>query len=363
MSEFIHQVEPYVTEAEGRAVAEYLSSGGWLTEFQKTRELEEAIAAYAGARHGICTTSGTVGLYLALAAAGIGPGDRVAVPNYTMIASINVILWAGAEPVVCDVDPETFCANVDSIPDPENLRALLYVSMNGRAGDLDHVLAFCEKHDIILIEDAAQAMGSTHRGKALGTFGVAGVYSFTPHKIITTGQGGIVLTNDDAVAEKVRKLKDFHRVGAGVDDHDGIGFNFKFTDVQAVIGLEQFKLMDFRVERKKATYARYRERLGPIEQVTLFEADLDDCAPWFVDILVDSRGTRDDLIVHLKEAGIGSRKFYPPINSQEPFRHFPEGSFPVSEDRAPRGLWLPSSIGISDEQIERVCKAVETFFS
>jgi len=361
MPDFIHQVEPYVTEAEGKAVAEYLNSGGWLTEFQKTRELEEAIAGFAGAKHGICTTSGTVGLYLALLAAGIGKGDKVAVPNYTMVASINVILWCGAEPVICDVDADTFCADVETIPNPDEIKALMYVSMNGRSGDLDGVQKFCRAHDIILIEDAAQAMGSNFRGKALGTFGLAGVYSFTPHKIITTGQGGIVLTSDDAVAEKVRKLKDFHRVGAGVDDHDGIGFNFKFTDVQAVIGLEQFKLIDFRIQRKKEIYTAYRDRLSDIDEVTLFKADLEDCAPWFIDVLLPSEEARNNMIAHLKENGIGSRKFYPPINSQQPFRQFPAGSFPVSEEMAPRGIWLPTSIGITDEQIDRVCDAIEAF--
>ena len=360
--EFIHQVVPYVTDEESRALDAYLKGGGWLTEFGKTRELEASIAEFVGAKHGICVTSGTVGIYLTLKAAGVGPGSKVAVPNYTMVASINCILWCDAEPVICDVHADTFCADLSTIPNPEEIDALVYVAMNGRSEAMAQVVAFCEQHNIKLIEDTAQAMCSLSNGQALGTFGVAGIYSFTPHKIMTTGQGGIVVTNDDDVAERVRKLKDFHRVGAGVDDHDGIGFNFKFTDLQAVVGIEQFRIIDFRIQQKRNMYRRYQERLSEISEVELFAADLEQNVPWFIDVLVKDQETRDNLIGHLKEKQIGSRKFYPPINSQQPFSHFPPGSFPVSEDRAPRGIWLPSSVGITDDEIDRVCSTVATFF-
>ncbi|RME96562.1 MAG: DegT/DnrJ/EryC1/StrS family aminotransferase [Verrucomicrobia bacterium] len=359
----IPQVEPWLSGTEAEALARYLAGGGWLTEFRQTRAFEEAIARAAGVPHAVCVTSGTVALCLALQAAGIGPGDRVLVPDYTMIATINAVLWCGAEPVLCDIDPETLCADLRSLTPPPGCRALMYVEINGRAGDLDGALEFCRRHGLVLIEDAAQAMGSRHRGRPLGGFGRAGIYSFTPHKIITTGQGGAVVTADAGLAARVRQLKDFHRTAPGIDEHDGIGYNFKFTDLQAVVGLEQIRRLEERIERKKAVYRRYQEGLDGLEPVRLIPTDLEQNAPWFVEILLPDRATRDALQEHLRARGIGSRPFYPPIHTQPSHRQYAVAPLPVSADIAPRGLWLPSSMGLTDEQIDRVCRAVREFFA
>ncbi|MHC4278425.1 MAG: DegT/DnrJ/EryC1/StrS family aminotransferase, partial [Planctomycetota bacterium] len=244
--DFIHQVEPYVTEHEADAVGQYLSSGGWLTEFRKTEEFEKMLADFSGVKYSTVVTSGTVALYLSLLASGIGRGDKVIVPNYTMIATINAVKWAGAEPVIIDVEPSTLCINTEKIkPDP-SCKALIHVSINGRSGKMAEVVEFCEDNNLVLIEDACQSLGSKCGDRYLGTFGEIGVFSFTPHKIITTGQGGATVTDDEGLYRRIKKLKDFHRTAPGTDWHDGLGYNFKFTDLQAVVGIEQMKIIEFR---------------------------------------------------------------------------------------------------------------------
>jgi len=359
---FIHQVEPYLTENEAKAAYEYLRSGGWLTEFRQTAEFEQRLGEFLGVPHVVVVTSGTVALYLALLAAGIGPGNQVVVPNYTMIATINAVVWAGATPVLADVEPSTMCLDLQRLSLPSGRGALLYVSINGRSGDMGQVLDFCQKNGLVLIEDACQSLGSRWQGQPLGTFGRIGTFSFTPHKIITTGQGGALVTRDNAACEKLKKLKDYHRTAPATDWHDGLGFNFKFTDLQAVIGLEQLKVIDFRLERKKAIYRQYENRLAHVPGIKMLPTDLTDTVPWFVDVILDSQETRDRLMVHLKQHNIGSRPFYPPINHQELYAHVPVGAFPVSEDLAPRGLWLPSSIGLEAEAIDRICGVIEKYF-
>jgi perosamine synthetase len=357
----IPQVEPYLTGNEARAAYEYLRSGGWLTEFRQTAKFEQRLGEFLAVPHVVVVTSGTAALYLALLAAGIGPGDRVVVPNYTMIATINAVVWAGATPVLADVEPATLCLDLQRLEPQPKCKALLYVSINGRSGDLGQVKEFCGKNGLVLIEDACQSLGSRWRGQCLGTFGCIGVFSFTPHKIITTGQGGALVTRDLEICQKLKKLKDFHRTAPATDRHDGLGFNFKFTDLQAVVGLEQLKLMDFRVQRKKEIYLRYANQLGGVAGLEMLPTDLTDTTPWFVDIILDSPETRDRLMAYLKQQNIGSRPFYPPVNHQELYAQVPVGAFPVSEGLAPRGLWLPSSVGLEAGDVDRVCEAVEKF--
>lgn len=365
---FLQQVEPFLNGTEAEALKEYLDGGGWLTEFKKTQELEEEVRNFCGVKFCSITTSGTVALYLALLACDIGEGDLVFVPNYTMIASANVVPWANAKVELIDVNPEDLCMNMkhlekrlEETKDHPGKRAVMYVSMNGRSGDMNALVALCKSHSVRLIEDTAQAMTSKYNGKFLGTFGDAGVYSFTPHKIVTTGQGGALVTNDEDIYKRFKKLKDFSRTAPGVDHHDGIGFNFKFTDIQAIIGLEQMKSIEFRIRRKKEMIERYEANLQNCPGVTVLKHNTKEVTPWFSEVLLPDLETRDALQGHLKASGIGSRSFYPPLNWQTPYANFVKGSFPVSENLAPRGLWLPSSIGIKDEEIDRCTGTIQSF--
>jgi perosamine synthetase len=358
---FINQIEPYLTENEVRAMSDYLRSGGWLTEFEKTQQFERMIADFLGVKHAVAITNGTVGLYLALLAVGIGRGDTVVVPDYTMIASPNAVRWANADVLLCDTERDTLCLDLDKVRLKENTRALMHVSVNGRAGDIDRVIDFCRDHGLFLIEDACQAFGSKSNDRFLGTFGDLGVFSFTPHKIITTGQGGAVVTNNDELYEKLRRLKDFSRVKPGVDVHTGMGYNFKFTDLQSVIGIEQLKLIDFRIKRKKELYKEYMDQLNSTASFEFLPIDLSQTVPWFVDVIICNI-PRDRVIAELKKNKIGSRPFYPPIHTQEPYQNC-GGDYVVTSDLAPRGLWLPSSIGLKEHEITRVTSVLQKTFA
>ncbi|MDG2035185.1 MAG: DegT/DnrJ/EryC1/StrS family aminotransferase, partial [Pseudomonadales bacterium] len=198
----------------------------------------------------------------------------------------------------------------------DKTKAIMFMSANGRYPMLG-IEAFerlAAEHGLQLLEDAAQSLGSRYPdGRHIGTAGVAGSFSFSAPKIISTGQGGCVVTNDDDVADKVRKLKDFGRTSGGNDYHESLGLNFKFTDIQACIGIEQMKKLPWRVERKKEIYRRYQSGLAHIDQITFFAQDLTHTTPWFIDVIAQSR---DQLMAFLKTQNIGTRVMYPPINKQ-----------------------------------------------
>jgi len=358
--DFIHQVEPYIAEPEIKAMNDYLRSGGWLTEFRKTEEFERMLADFLGVKYAVVVTSGTVALYLSMLAAEIGPSDSVMVPDYTMIASANSVKWAGADVVSCDIEKDTLCLDLNCLTLKENTRALMYVDINGRSGNMEEVVNFCKENKLYLIEDACQALGSKWNNKFLGTFGDMGVFSFTPHKIITAGQGGAVVTDNEDLYNRVKKLKDFCRITPGVDVHSDIGYNFKFTDLQAVIALEQLKTIDYRIKRKKQVYGEYMELLSDVDCAEFLPMDLEQSVPWFIDMLLKDK-SRDELVLHLKKNGIGSRPFYPPIHSQKPYS-YPQGNFDITVDIASRGIWLPSSISLNSEDIKRICDSIKAFF-
>ena len=246
MSDFIMQMRPLFEEEEKKAVCEYMHEDGFITEFKRTEKFEQMIAEYTGAKHCVVVNNGTISLSLAAMAVGVEAGDEVIVPNYTMIATPNSLKMFGANPVFVDVEPDTLCLDFDLTKKAitPKTKAIMLVTANGRYPQ-SGIKAFedlCTKQNLILIEDSAQSLGSFYPdGRHIGTVGLAGSFSFSAPKIISTGQGGAIVTNDDNVARKLRKLKDFGRSGGGNDIHDEIGFNFKFTELQACIGIEQMK--------------------------------------------------------------------------------------------------------------------------
>lgn len=361
--ERINQMEPWLGEEEKKSMIEYLDSGGWLTEFKKTREFEQLIAEYVGCEYACVVSNGTVSLVIALMALGIGKGDEVIVPDYTMIASANAIVLAGAKPVLVDIDQKNLCLDLDQAEKAvtPNTKAVVFVSLNGRHPDMDELKSFARKHNLYIVEDAAQSLGSRYKGIHSGVFGDIGSFSFSVPKIITTGQGGALVTNSKELYGRIKKIKDFGRIKSGVDYHDIFGFNAKFTDLQAVIGIEQMKKLDWRVKRKKDIYSQYRHLLQDINQIRMIDTNLDDCSPWFIDILLQNEDQRDGLAVYLNEKGIGSRPFYPPIHTQPPY-HGAKGFFKNSEYVSQRGLWLPSSSSLTDYQVNGVCTEIKKFF-
>src|SRR3989344_5556898 len=334
MDKKISQIEPWLGVEEQNAVFEYMKSGGWLTEFKKTREFEKMIADYVGSKYCSVVNNGTVSLSIALMALGIGKDNEVIVPDYTMIASAN---------------------------------AIMLVTINGRYPDMEAFVNFCKERNIFLLEDAAQSLGSRYlptdrygNGKHLGTFGAIGSFSFSMPKVITTGQGGALVTDDEELYKKILKIKDFGREKAGVDYHETMGYNFKFTDLQSVIGIEQMKKLEWRVERKKEMTRLYENLLKDINGLSFIKTNTENTSPWFIDILVEPE-KREGLIRFLEEKGIGTRPFYPAIHTQPPY-NWVEGSFDNSEYISKRGLWLPSSSFLKDEDIEYICNSIKEFF-
>jgi perosamine synthetase len=360
--DFIMQMRPWFGEEEKKAVCDYMNEDGFITEYKHTKHFEDLIASYTNAKHCIVVNNGTISLSLAAMAAGIKAGDEVIVPNYTMIATPNSLKLFGAVPVFVDVEPETLCLDLSLVEKAitNKTKGIILVSANGRypKSSIGAFERLCKENNLILIEDAAQSLGSFYPdGRHIGTSGLIGSFSFSAPKIISTGQGGAVVTNDDKIAQKIRKLKDFGRVNGGNDTHDEIGFNFKFTELQACIGIEQMKKLSWRVERKKEILKLYQQLLNNLDQVKFFNQDLINTTPWFIDCLAEDR---EGLIKHLRSFDIGSRVMYPPINKQKAYDI--EGEHAVSNILGKKGLWLPSASQLSDDEIHRICSEIENFY-
>lgn len=363
MASFIPQFAPWFDGSEALELSNYMESDGYLTEFRLTQQLEQMLCDYTSSDHAIMTNSGTTALMTMMYACSIGPGDEVIVPNYTMIATPNAVRAVGATPVLVDINLDSLSLDLEKARKAVTPRtkAIFLVLANGRepSPGMGAFLELCEDLGLLLLEDAAQALGSFYKdGRAMGTAGAAGMISFSVPKIITTGQGGCVLTSDDALAARARGAKDFGRARGGVDIHPEFGLNFKFTDLQAAVGVAQMRKLEDRVSRKREIFSTYMEDLTGISEIHVFEQDLDITTPWFIDIAVPDR---QKLVEHLAEEQIGTRPMYPPINSQPIYNQ--EGDFSNSTWVGDHGLWLPSSSQLTSAEISRVTTSIKDFYS
>lgn len=360
--DFIEQYKPWFDENEIEAVTAYMRGGGYLTEFKKTKDFAESLSRYTGAAYCSIYANGTVTLTAALIALGItNKADDVIVPDYTMIATANAVMMAGATPVFADVERETICLDYESMKAvvTSNTKAIMLVSINGRyPGKLNEILDFCKEHKIAVVEDAAQSLGCFHKGKHVGTYGDIGSFSFSMPKIITTGQGGALITDNADLHRKIELIKNFGRESAGVDKHIFYGVNFKFTDLQAVIGIEQMKKVPERVILKKQNYSMLKELLNEVEEVE-FITTHQDVTPWFNDIIVPNP---TELQAYLKLNGIGSRPFYPSLHTQAPYHQY-DKTFSNATFFAMHGLWLPSYSQLSELEIKTIASAIKDFYN
>lgn len=348
-----NQYEPLIDSDTRNAVIDYINSGGWITEHKKTTEFENPIAEYVGVKHCVVVDNATNALFLSLKAFGIGRGDEVIVPDLTMVATANAVVLAGAKPIFVDIDQQNLCLSVDKIEQyvTKKTKAIIYVSLNGRTHLPKYVKHVAESLGLHLIEDAAQSLGSRWKCKPLGTTGEIGVFSFSVPKIITTGGGGAIVTDNDELAQKIRLMKNFGRASGGNDDYSEMGWNFKFTDLQAAAGIGQFKSIDARVDKKRHIYKLYQELLDGC--VDMLPTNLEHTTPWFVDIYVDNR---DELEGYLHHHNIGTRTIYPTLHSL-PF-YSQQGDFGNATEASSRGLWLPSSMTLLDSDIEFICNTI-----
>lgn len=346
---------------------EYLSQvieSGFLNDGPLTDKFEKEIASFLKVPYAVAVTSCTAGLSLSLYAAGVGSQDEVLVPDITFIATANAVTMTGAKPILVDVDPETFCI---SLADAEKkltkrTKAIIPVHVSGRPADIPALLEFCRKHNLVMIEDAAEALGSASYGAYMGSFGLSGCFSLSPAKTITTGQGGLIITSDSDFHARLRELKDQGRPkrGTGGDDlHTGLGFNFKFTDLQAAVGLAQLATLPERIERLRKHWQIYAEVLSgaPGLRLPFIDIAAGACPQW-TDIYVEEG--RDELYQNLKEQKMDCRKFWFPLHTQNAYKDQP-GPFPASVDTSARAMWLPSSLSLSDDDIRSAAEAIKTW--
>ena len=361
----IPQYEPLIGYLEKKNVCEYMGNPGFLTEYKKTEEFEIKIAAFLKTKYCIVVNNGTISLSLALLALGIKPGDRVIVPDMTMIATPNAVKLIGAEPIFVDIDDNLLLdfKKAEEVIDVYKVKAVIFVSLNGRSfgSNAWKYIWDWKSRGIKFIDDAAQSFSSKNYEECyIGTRGCdIGSFSFSMPKIITTGQGGCLVTNNDDLAKRLRQLKDFGRSGGGNDIHETFGINSKFTELQAVIGLSQLEDIDFRIRRKKEISKLYRKNLKNISEIKFIEDNFGYTVPWFIDIFIDEP---HQLANFLKTCGINTRRIYPPIHKQEAYSSINDWSYPNTEKYASRGLWLPSSLTLTDSNIDFICSKIKEFY-
>jgi len=355
----INQIEPSFGQEEITALTEYINSGGWGTEHKKTEEFEQAICSFAKVKYCCAVPSGTLALILALLAIDLKPDDEVITTPLTMVATVNAPMLLGARIKFVDVEKDTLCLDVEKTIDElyPDTKAVIYVSFNGRSGNIEYLARICRERKIYLIEDACQSLGSFSDSKMLGTFGDIGVYSLSPHKIISTGQGGLIVTNNEILYKKVKQLKDFGRLKGGTDWHEEFGINAKFTDFQAVIGLEQLKKLPERIQRKRQIYELYRKNLQHTPMCKLPRIETDH-TPWMVDIY---NGSRDILCNWLKRNNVQTREMYPLVTKQ-PYCKTEAWYTPIAQQYSTKGFWLPSSCSLTDNQIKEICEQITYFY-
>lgn len=335
----------------------------YLNDGDLTRQFEREFAELVGAPHAVAVTSGTAAIALGLMAAGICPGDEVLVPDMTFIATANAVRLAGARPVLVDVDRATLTMDPDAAARAitKKTKAIVPVHVTGRAGHLSEILALAEKRGLVVVEDAAEAIVSKHRGRCLGTLGLAGCFSFSPAKTFSTGQGGMVVTSSAELHTKLRQLKDQGRAvtGTGGDDlHPVLGFNFKFTNLQAAVGRAQLPLVKQRTARMKGIQRIYQAELSALDGLTVLPFS-DEEVPQWTDVLIEER---DRVAAELRSANMMSRNFWFPVHTQAPYKQ-PDSHFPNSTWASPRALWLPSAYTLSDDDVRAVCEVIQQALS
>lgn len=357
----ILQTRPVFDTTEAEASYNYFKNGDpFLTEFKETEKLECMLKKVIGVDHCFMTTSGSTAIVTALLACDIKPGDDVIVPNYTMIATANAVRMLGANPVLVDVDKDTYTLNLETLKAKitEKTKAVIHVSLNNRAKDLNAIVDYCRSNNLFLIEDAAQSLGAKYQGQHFGTFGDIGCFSLSSPKIITTGQGGFVVTKDKTLADKIFKIKNFGRRSGGIEEYDVFGLNFKFTDIQSVIGQQQLAKLDERVLRLKRMFNLYKTNLTYAKDVNLLGFEDPDWIPWFIEVQTENR---DDVMSFLKKHDILTRVTYPSIHATDVYNGRTTDTFANTDYISTKGIFLPTHFLLKDEQIEYICKIMSIY--
>ena len=357
---------PLLGVEEQEAAAAAIASG-WIAQGPRVAEFEERFAAAVGSELGVAVSSCTTGLHLALHVLGIGPGDEVVVPSLSFIATANSVRYVGAEPRFADVDPLTQNLTVETIAaaTTPSTRAVILVHQAGMPADVDAVTTWCRDHDIALVEDAACAIGSTYRGRLVGAGAHLAVFSFHPRKILTTGEGGMIVTQDPEISTRLRRLRehgmsvsaaDRHRSGGAPvkEQYLEVGFNYRMTDIQAAVGLVQLDRLPGVIARRRELADRYAAGLADLPGVRT-PSD----PPWGTTnfqsycVLVDAEPGRDELMARLASVGISTRRGIMAAHLEPPYAA-PPVSLPVTEHLTANTIILPLYHALTEAQVDRV---------
>ena len=359
----INEFSPQIGRAEIAKVLEVLEDN-WVTEGKKTQELEARLAEYFGCRRAIMVPNGTLALFAALKVLGIGPGDEVLVPDFTFFASGSSVVLTGAKPVFVDVDERdgNICVESARRSISEHTKAILPVHIYGQSCNMHQVMELARQYNLLVVEDAAQGMGVTCGERHVGTFGDIGCISFFADKTMTTGEGGALLVNDEALADRCIYFKNQGRLKRGSFVHEQMGYNFRITDLQAAIGLAQFDRLDATIQAKRALQDAYYRRLRSCPGVRFPQPNgYGEVVPFRVNILVDDP---EGLADYLAQREIAVRRYFYPLHLQPSFnetnmivREKPVNSIRLFET----GLMLPSGLDLSEAEVDFVCGCIEEY--
>ncbi len=375
---------PNISRLEEQLVLEVLRSGR-LSIGPMQEQFEELIAKRCGTTHAIACSSGTSGLHMILIALGIGPGDEVITTPFSFIASSNAILYVGAKPVFVDICPSSLNANPEQIEQAitPRTKAILAVEAFGNPKHMDTYAKIANRHEIPLIEDSCEALGTVYKGQKAGAFGRAGVFGFYPNKQITTGEGGMIVTNDDRLADTCRSLRNQGRAIAGRGSiqggstagswlhHDRLGFNYRMSEINAAIGVAQMRRLDEIINSRNDAADLYIQRLLDIPELILPTID-SECSvmSWFVFVVRLAAGytreERDRVIAGLRIHEIGASDYFPCIHLQPIYQRgfgISEGSFPIAESVSQRTLALPFFAGITEREVDIVAQTLQLMIS
>jgi perosamine synthetase len=358
--------EPLLTEADYASVMAALRSGWISGAGPHVEAFESRWAAYCGRKHGIALANGTVALQVAVALLDLQPGDEVIMPSFTIISCALPVVLAGATPVLVDSEPQSWTMNVAQVEAriSKRTRALMPVHVYGHPVDMDPLLDLAQRYNLPIIEDAAEAHGAEYRGRRAGSFGMSSCFSFYANKLITTGEGGMLLVDDDNLAERARRLRNLGFQPGRRFLHAELGFNFRLTNLQAALGLTQVDRMDEIVDRKRRMGQAYTERLSEVRGLTLqVQQPWARSVYWMYGLVVGEETGLDaaEFAGRLAKLGVETRPFFLGMHEQPALQErglFAGESYPVAERIARQGLYLPSGLALEESEIDRVCQAV-----
>lgn len=359
--------EPLLDGNEKKYLNECIDTGWISSEGPFIRKFEEQMASYVGRKHAIAVSNGSVALDAAIIALGVKPGDEVILPTFTIISCAAAIIRAGAIPVVVDCEPETYNMDVNLLESKitSKTKAIMVVHIYGLPSDMDPILKFAKKYNLKVLEDAAEMHGQTYRNKKCGSFGDVSTFSFYPNKHITTGEGGMILTDSDVIAEHCRSLRNLCFRPEKRFVHEELGWNFRMTNLQAALGVAQLERIETFVEKKRRMGAQYTEKLQGISefQLPLKETEYSKNIYWVFPIVLaeNYKHDADAFCKILGSKGIGTRPFFWNMHEQPVFKKmglYQDEKCPNAEKIARRGFYVPSGLAITESQIQKVCEVL-----